>query len=318
MRWTSCPTRCRPRHEAPAGDDRRGLVKLGVAAKLTGVLDAADVPYEVFDQVPPDSSMDVVNEVARLYAERGCDGFVAIGGGSVIDTTKGAGRVAGLRGRGLRHAARLGDSEGRPAAVHRRAHDGRHRQRGDAGRRGGRHAQACEAVVHLVQAGAARGHPRPRAHLVAAAEADGHHRHGRAHPRRRGAHVHPEEPRVRRVRREGGRADRGEPAHGLPQRRRHRSAHQPGAGFAYGGRGVLERHGGHRARHRPLAGRPLPHPARPGHDDAAPPLRAVQPGSRHPRRTLRPAAGRPRARSRRGLGRPARRRKRSIARSSTS
>ena len=67
-----------------------GLMKLGVAAKLTDVLDAADVAYEVFDQVPPDSSMDVVNEVARLYAERGCDGFVAIGGGSVIDTTKGA------------------------------------------------------------------------------------------------------------------------------------------------------------------------------------------------------------------------------------
>ncbi len=67
-----------------------GLVKLGVAAKLTDVLDAAGVAYEMFDQVPPDSSMDVVNEVARLYTERGCDGFVAIGGGSVIDTTKGA------------------------------------------------------------------------------------------------------------------------------------------------------------------------------------------------------------------------------------
>ena len=67
-----------------------GLVKLGVAAKLTDVLDAAGVAYDVFDQVPPDSSMDVVNEVARLYGERGCDGFVAIGGGSVIDTTKGA------------------------------------------------------------------------------------------------------------------------------------------------------------------------------------------------------------------------------------
>ena len=67
-----------------------GLVKLGVAAKLTDVLDAAGVAYEVFDHVPPDSSMDVVNEVARLYTERGCDGFVAIGGGSVIDTTKGA------------------------------------------------------------------------------------------------------------------------------------------------------------------------------------------------------------------------------------
>lgn len=67
-----------------------GLMKLGVAAKLTDVLDAAGVSYEVFDQVPPDSSMDVVNQVARLYAERRCDGFVAIGGGSVIDTTKGA------------------------------------------------------------------------------------------------------------------------------------------------------------------------------------------------------------------------------------
>ncbi len=66
------------------------LVKLGVAAKLTNVLDAAGVPYEVFDQVPPDSSLDVVNKAARLYAERGCDGFVAVGGGSVIDTTKGA------------------------------------------------------------------------------------------------------------------------------------------------------------------------------------------------------------------------------------
>ncbi len=67
-----------------------GLVKLGVAEKLTRVLDAAGVAYDVFDQVPPDSSMDVVNEVAQLYAAKGCDGFVAIGGGSVIDTTKGA------------------------------------------------------------------------------------------------------------------------------------------------------------------------------------------------------------------------------------
>ena len=67
-----------------------GLAKLGVSAKLTRVLDAAGVPYDVYDQVPADSSMDVVNEVAHLYAARGCDGFIAIGGGSVIDTTKGA------------------------------------------------------------------------------------------------------------------------------------------------------------------------------------------------------------------------------------
>ena len=75
-----------------------GLMKLGVAAKLTDVLDAAGVAYEVFDQVPPDSSMDVVNEVARLYASSGCDGFIAIGGGSVIDTTKGAAATLACEG----------------------------------------------------------------------------------------------------------------------------------------------------------------------------------------------------------------------------
>ena len=67
-----------------------GLVKLGIAAKLTRVLDAANITYELFDQVPPDSSMDVVNKVAQLYETCDCDGFVAMGGGSVIDTTKGA------------------------------------------------------------------------------------------------------------------------------------------------------------------------------------------------------------------------------------
>lgn len=67
-----------------------GLVKLGVSAKLTDVLDAAGTAYDVYDRVPPDSSMDVVNEVARLYRQQGCDGFVALGGGSVIDTAKGA------------------------------------------------------------------------------------------------------------------------------------------------------------------------------------------------------------------------------------
>lgn len=67
-----------------------GLAKLGVAAKLTDVLETAGVSYELFDQVPPDSSMDVVNEVAQRYAKGNCDGFIAIGGGSVIDTTKGA------------------------------------------------------------------------------------------------------------------------------------------------------------------------------------------------------------------------------------
>lgn len=66
------------------------LVSLGIADHVMDPLNKEFVPYELFDSVPPDSSLDVVNQLARLYADRGCDGFIALGGGSVIDTTKGA------------------------------------------------------------------------------------------------------------------------------------------------------------------------------------------------------------------------------------
>jgi alcohol dehydrogenase len=38
--------------------------------------------------VPPDSSTDVVADIARVYRSRGCDSLIALGGGSVIDTAK--------------------------------------------------------------------------------------------------------------------------------------------------------------------------------------------------------------------------------------
>jgi len=66
------------------------LVSLGIAERALEPLREAGIAYRMFDQVPPDSSLDVVNAVAQLYRTEGCDGFVAIGGGSVIDTVKGA------------------------------------------------------------------------------------------------------------------------------------------------------------------------------------------------------------------------------------
>jgi len=69
----------------------RQLRELKVA---TVVLDALkDTEAEVvgvYDEVPVDSSVAVVNDVARVYRKTGADAIVAVGGGSVLDTAKGA------------------------------------------------------------------------------------------------------------------------------------------------------------------------------------------------------------------------------------
>jgi alcohol dehydrogenase len=63
-----------------------GLIKL-VEAAFEG--SGAQIGA-IFDQTPPDSSDKICREVARIYKEKGCDCLVAVGGGSSIDTAKGA------------------------------------------------------------------------------------------------------------------------------------------------------------------------------------------------------------------------------------
>lgn len=43
----------------------------------------------IADDVPPDSSTTVVSRIAQLYRDNQCDSIIAVGGGSVIDTSKG-------------------------------------------------------------------------------------------------------------------------------------------------------------------------------------------------------------------------------------
>jgi alcohol dehydrogenase len=42
----------------------------------------------IFDDVPPDSSVETVRNAAKAYRDNHCDAIIAIGGGSVIDTSK--------------------------------------------------------------------------------------------------------------------------------------------------------------------------------------------------------------------------------------
>lgn len=42
----------------------------------------------IFDEVPPDSSLETVRKAAEAYRSNNCDAIIAVGGGSVIDTSK--------------------------------------------------------------------------------------------------------------------------------------------------------------------------------------------------------------------------------------
>lgn len=65
-----------------------GLVQVGaVDLVLTHMKPAA--PKAIFTEIPPDSSVEVVNRIAQYFTEQGCDSILAVGGGSVIDTAKG-------------------------------------------------------------------------------------------------------------------------------------------------------------------------------------------------------------------------------------
>ena len=67
-----------------------GVAAAGLAERVT-----AQLPHAVlFDQVRPNPDIALIDRAAALYAERGCDGLVALGGGSPMDTAKSVGVVA--------------------------------------------------------------------------------------------------------------------------------------------------------------------------------------------------------------------------------
>jgi len=67
-----------------------GLVKAGIAGRVVDVLAKAEIPHAVFSEVEPNPSVNTVNAIQRLYLTEGCDGIIALGGGSPMDAAKGA------------------------------------------------------------------------------------------------------------------------------------------------------------------------------------------------------------------------------------
>ena len=67
-----------------------GLVKAGIAQRIIDVLAKAHFAYLVYTDVEPNPSVNTVNKIQKLYIDQGCDGIIALGGGSAMDAAKGA------------------------------------------------------------------------------------------------------------------------------------------------------------------------------------------------------------------------------------
>jgi lactaldehyde reductase len=71
----------------------KDLLKFNVAQKVTKVLDEAGIPYEIYDNVKPNPTIENVLTGVKSYAASKADFILAIGGGSSIDTAKAIGII---------------------------------------------------------------------------------------------------------------------------------------------------------------------------------------------------------------------------------
>ena len=67
----------------------KSLVEAGVTAKVEEVLNKANVPYDLYDEIKPNPTIKNVTDGVEACKKSEADLIVAVGGGSSIDTAKG-------------------------------------------------------------------------------------------------------------------------------------------------------------------------------------------------------------------------------------
>ena len=70
-----------------------GLVKFGVVAKVTSLLEAANVPYSLYKDIKANPTIDNVIQGVKALKESQADCIIAIGGGSSMDSAKAIGII---------------------------------------------------------------------------------------------------------------------------------------------------------------------------------------------------------------------------------
>lgn len=71
----------------------KDLVKFNVATKVMKVMDDAGIPYTVYDDIKANPTIENVKTGVEICKKEGADCLVAVGGGSVIDTSKAIGII---------------------------------------------------------------------------------------------------------------------------------------------------------------------------------------------------------------------------------
>ena len=69
------------------------LVKFGVTAKVTDLLEKAGFPYALYSEIKPNPTIENVQTGVAAFQESGADCIVTIGGGSSMDTAKAIGII---------------------------------------------------------------------------------------------------------------------------------------------------------------------------------------------------------------------------------
>ena len=69
------------------------LVKFGVTAKVTDLLDENGIAYYLYTDIKPNPTIENVQNGVKAYLECGADFMITIGGGSSMDTGKGIGII---------------------------------------------------------------------------------------------------------------------------------------------------------------------------------------------------------------------------------
>ncbi|MFW6301660.1 MAG: iron-containing alcohol dehydrogenase [Bacillota bacterium] len=71
-----------------------GIREAGLLEKLEEVLKNADYSYSLYDKVFANPDIELIDQGRDFFQSEDCDGLIALGGGSSIDTAKGIGVIA--------------------------------------------------------------------------------------------------------------------------------------------------------------------------------------------------------------------------------